>query len=180
MIFKRVLYLLIPFFTLILISCKNYVISANDKAFESKLPYSELSSVSIDTSAIYRLYSTWEGKGNYEFDSTVKENFGIVNEIKNINSTHSSTIQFVKINNNRKLNFYYLNNPEKMNCDFLKTDSGSLGIYDINNEIIYTKRVLGIGHSGKLIRGKALITLDTLHLIEERVYHSKYVRIDCD
>ncbi|MBD3864708.1 hypothetical protein [Olleya marilimosa] len=177
---KRILYISILLFTLMLISCKNYVISENDKVFESKLSDSELSSVSIDTNAIYKLYSTWKGKGNYEFDSPVKENFGIVNEIKNTNSTYSSTIEFVRINNNRKLNFYYLNNPEKISCEFLKADSGSIGIYDINNEVIYTKRVLGIGHSGKLIRGKALIKLDTLHLIEERVNHSKYVRIDCN
>ncbi len=84
----------------------------------------------------------------------------------------------MRINDNRKLNFYYLSNT-----DSLKNNSGSIGIYDIHNQLIYTKRVLGIGHCGKLIRGKALIKKDTLLLIEKiggRAHHSKYLRIDCN
>lgn len=152
----------------------------NEEVFKTEFSDHEISSVSIDTTAVYKLYSSWTG--DYKFNSKTKENFYIANEVKDIYGNKSASAEFVRIHKNSKLDFYYYPNSDTLDCNLFEKNSNNIGIYDIHNDQIYTKRFLGIGHSGKLIRGKVLVKEDTLHLIEKRLgrtHHNKYIKTEC-
>ena len=142
----------------------------------------ELLSVSIEPNNIYKLHSYWIG--SYEFKSQTKKQFSKIEDYRDIYGNGLENDKFIKINKNRKLSFYLKPRNDEINCEsFEKNNPNSIGIYDIHNEIIHTKRALWIGHSKKLIRGKALIKKDTIHLMEKLsnfTKHYQYVKVNCE
>jgi hypothetical protein len=139
----------------------------------------ELKSVGIDTSDIYKAYSSWIG--SYDFDSNERKNYSKREDVRDIYGSPPTQNEFIKFQSEGKIDFYYLSKEIPMTNDLFQQNSGLTGVYDIHKDVIHIKRYLGIGHGPKLVRGKIKIKGDTLHLIEKGGgynFHVYYIKTD--
>jgi len=126
----------------------------------------------------YKLYSSWLGNG--EFSSNKKIDYEIIEEVKDIYGNPLESIRHIRFYENNKVMLFSI--PRDDEAKNYNTDSivGTVGSFEERDGILYLKYKLGIGHTLRIVKSRAIIYGDTLQLIEEisnPVSHQIYIRV---